>query len=548
MSSDAVMGEALRQFRRSIGTKFLLFALAFGSLALLVRLDQIKLELKKTREKPYQQQSAVDAFANGNASLQKASKKISAAGYDSPDALFDALYAKTGLSQQRDRQVQATFSKYGQAIVDRNTAIEKLAVETSPPARTEQLEHEIARRDSLVEIRTMEVDRIERESSQLKADLRKEFDEAAISKHSFGFFENEKLNKLGQRFADGDDPVSVVFDILWYAALLVGIISIVALILTPVFRAMPVAGTEERFWEQIKSLMGKAPRVGRGIAGLAAVTVGAVAVMTTAGTARSSPWKEAKFTARRAYLPVVEKEPLPHGPEQPVSPDRRIDKLLAEVETLHATDTSHDGQLSGHTKALGEQGRALAAHTATLAPLIPLPGRVADVELWVSGFDTAENGRIAGAMQGAQRSAGAYTDDQIRTVSAAFDLEIGATKDKIKRVEGDLNTAAQKIDTRADTITSGVFQPYLIGDRPSALKTVFGFDRYRATNATELILRENNADASIVQAVAWLKQTNKAYTQGDFLRTLRAWTCGDQRADCDAYVKWHTLVLRTARM
>jgi len=548
MSSDAVMGEALRQFRKSIGTKFLLFVLAFGSLALLVRLDEIKLELKKTREKPYQKQAAVAAFAHGSEYLRKASKRISTSGYDSSDALFDALYAKTGLSQARDQQVQATFSRYARAIGDRNTAIENLAVDASPAQKAEQLEHEVVRRDSLIEIRTMEIDRIERESAQLKADLRKEFDEAAVSKHSFDFFQNDAFNRLGQRFADGDDPVSVVFDILWYAALLVGIISIVGLILTPVFRAMPVAGTEERFWEQIKSLLGKAPRVGRGIAGLAAVTVGAVAVMTTAATARSSPWKEAKFTPRRAYLPVVVQQPLPPGPEHPAPPDGRIDKLVADVQTLQATDTGQDHQLADHTKALADHGRTLAAHTTTLAPLIPLPGRVADVERWVGGFDAAENGRLGGAMQGAHARSVAYTDDQIRTVRAAFDLQIEGTHEKIKTVEKDLNTAAQKIDTRADTITNGVFQPYLIGDRPSALKTVFGFDRYRATNATELILRENNADAAIVQAVSWLKQTNKAYTQGDFLRTLRAWTCGDQHVSCDAYVKWHPLVLRTARM
>jgi hypothetical protein len=548
MDRDAVWNETYKQFRKSIGTKLLLFVVALGALAVLVRLDRIRLELKNTREKPYQAALASAAFARRNPVLKTAADRLQAAGYVSADALFDALYAKTPWPEKREHDIQVAFSKYAKAVGERNAAIHKLAAEPSASDKPAQLEQEIARRDSLIEIRTMEVEQIEHDAAQRKAELQKGFDAAAIPRHKFSFFSNDALNSIGQRFADADDPVSVVFDILWYAALIVAVISIVALILTPVFRALPVAGTEEKFWDQdqIKSLLGKTPRVVRGITSIAAVAVGAAAVVATAVTARSSPAKDARVFVRRAYTPPVPKDPPSTLPSP--APDPRVDRLLTEVASLHDTDADHERRLTDQGKELREHGQALSEHALAMEPLKPLPGRLVLVENWLNGFEPAENRRIAVASARTYGAATQYADGKIRDVRDSLEFQIDGTNERVKQTENIVKNAAGTIEKRADTITDGVFQPYLIGDRPSALKTLLGFDRYRATGATELILKENKADDSVLDAVAALRRTNKTYTQSEFLRTLRVWTCHDQHKSCDAYLNWQALVLRTARM
>ena len=544
MNTEAVWNETFKQFRKSIGTKFLLFFVAFGALALLVKLDKIKLELKKAREKPYQASVAKTALDGKSTLLHTAAVTLNEAGYDSADGLFEALYAKTPKPDERETKLRDAFAKYATLIGERNTAIQQLATASPPSATPEQLEQEIARRDSLIELRAMDVDQIEREAAREKSALRKEFDAAAVPKYAFTAFPTDALNKIGQRFADADDPVSVVFDILWYAALIVAVICIVALILTPVFRALPVAGTEEKFWDQIKSLFGKAPRVARGISGIAAVAVGAATVIATANTARSSPAKEAKPFARRAYVP-----PAPRDPESPQAvPDPRVDKLLHEVALLHETDANHDQRLTDQNKQLGDQGRTLANHEQALLPLKPLPDRMLSVETWVQTFEPAESQRIATAAQRTLGDAARYTNQRVEWLEDSVKQQLDATNERVTQTENSVQTAAKEIDQKAGAITDGVFQPYLIGERPSALKAVFGFDRYRATTATELILKQNNADDAIVKAVGDLRRTNKVYTQAEFLRTLRVWTCHDQHNSCTAYQNWQALVLRTARM
>jgi hypothetical protein len=543
MNTPVVWDETFRQFRKSVGTKFLLFFVAFGALGLLVRLDEIKQELKKTREKPYQAAAAGAALTGKNKILSDAAGQLKGAGYDSSDALFEALYAKTTKPAERDDKIRGGFATYATWIDARNTSIQQLASAPSPGSKPEQLEQEIARRDALIESRSIVLDQIERDAARDKAALRKVFDDAAIPKHPFSYFDSDKLNTIGQRFADADDPISVVFDILWYAALIIGVICIVALILAPVFHALPVAGTEEKFWEQIKTLLAKTPRVARGVSGLAAIAVGAAAIMVTAGTARSSPAKEARIFVRRAYVP-----PAPPPSEFHLVPDPRVDRLVKEVAALHQADADHEQRLGEQQKVIADQGHTLADHERALLPLKPIPDRLLLVETWVQSFEPAERQRIATAEQRTLDEAARYADRKIKQVKDSLEFQLDATNERVTNTERTVRTAAEEIDQKAGTIANGVFQPYLIGERPAALKTLLGFDRYRATAATELILEQNNADKDVVEAVAALRRTSKVYTQSDFLRTLRVWTCHDQHNSCDAYRNWQVLVLRTARM
>lgn len=545
MNTEAVWDEAFKQFRKSVGTKILLFVVALGALGVLHRLDDIKQELKKTKEKPYQATAAAAAFPKGT--LGSSARALGNAGYDSADALFEALYAKTTLPGEREAKIRAAFATFAQKIAARNQRIEVMAAEPAATDKPAQLEVEIARRDSLVGIRNMQVEEIERDAAEAKANLRKAFDSAAIRRYTFNFFSSDALNRVGQRFADAEDPVSVVFDILWYAALIIGVICIVALILTPVFRALPVTGTEEKFWDQIKGILGKAPRVARGMTGIAAVAAGTLAVVATANSATSSPAKQARIFTRRAYLPPAE-PPIAGDPAPRQGSDPRIEKLLAEVASLHDTDANHERSLLDQGKTLGEHGRTLADHAKSLEPLIPLPGRLVSVEQWVNGFEPAEERRIAAATDRVYGSAVMYADKKDALLKDVLEFQIDQTNQRVENTEKIVNTEARNIEAHAELISNGVFQPYLIGDRPSAVRTLFGFDRYRANAATELILQQNKADSDIVNAVSSLRRVEKPYTQSDFLRTLRVWTCHDQHNSCDAYEKWYPIVLRTARM
>src|SRR4051794_41785419 len=109
MNTPVVWDETFRQFRKSVGTKVLLFFVAFGALGLLVRLDQIKQELKKTREKPYQAAAAGAGLTGKKKKLSAAAGQLKGGGYDSTHALFGGLYPKTGKPAERGKKNRGGF-------------------------------------------------------------------------------------------------------------------------------------------------------------------------------------------------------------------------------------------------------------------------------------------------------------------------------------------------------------------------------------------------------------------------------------------------------
>src|SRR4051794_41958907 len=104
MNTPVVWDETFRQFRKSVGTKVLLFFVAFGALGLLVRLDQIKQELKKTREKPYQAAAAGAAPTGKKKNLSAAAGQPKGGGYDPTHAPFPGRFPENAEAAERGKK------------------------------------------------------------------------------------------------------------------------------------------------------------------------------------------------------------------------------------------------------------------------------------------------------------------------------------------------------------------------------------------------------------------------------------------------------------
>src|SRR4051794_41859252 len=109
MNTPVVWDETFRQFRKSVGTKVLLFFVAFGALGLLVRLDQIKQELKKTREKPYQAAAAGAGPTGKKKNLSAAPRQLEGGGYDTTPPPVGGAYPEKAEAAERGKKNSGGF-------------------------------------------------------------------------------------------------------------------------------------------------------------------------------------------------------------------------------------------------------------------------------------------------------------------------------------------------------------------------------------------------------------------------------------------------------
>ena len=128
-----------------------------------------------------------------------------------------------------------------------------------PPATSKPLKDLKATRAELIAARTGELTEAEQNTAASVAALRREFDNSNVAeaaKSVFRVSKNESLNDFAKRVADPDHPLSILYDVLRYASLVLGVLSLVALLLTPLLNAA-VIGADERFMDQIRDLLGR---------------------------------------------------------------------------------------------------------------------------------------------------------------------------------------------------------------------------------------------------------------------------------------------------
>lgn len=542
----SVSKETWTQFARSMRSKLAMLAVAIVAISAVVRLDAMKAELRDTREKKY---SAVRVAAHlkGNALLAGPVGRLAKKNerYATADEVFNAILAET--TQVVDLAAARTTIRdaYAARIGKTDQGIRD-AVTAEPASDTaNDLQKLKTRRAELIAVRAAELTEAEQNAAAYASTLRRAFDDSNVAeaaKSVFRVSENESLNDFARHVVDPDHPLSILYDVLWYASLVLGVLSLVALLLTPLFKTLPVIGADEKFMDQIRGIFGRVPRsIGAGIARVAAMTIGTAAIVSVAATAPSSPLYESGLLPPRieqeASEPLVKGTstsettstagpdevtgPSDGGQEEQV-PDPRVDTLLTDVATLKGDNEAHKN--------------AFAAHKESLDKLAPLPVRVATL----AEEERAQKDQLETSFGVIHTRIG---DVDERAESAG--LKADFAERKAVEVSQQVDQAGKRIAESAAAIEAGIDLPLKVGERPALIRSMLGFDRYRVTEASVTYVRRAGAPEEILAAVRAM--AGGAVMTNDALRLeLRQRVCGSS-TNCAAHVAWRGTVLRAAR-
>jgi hypothetical protein len=470
----------------------------------------------------------------------------------------EVITARTAELAEMKKSAQAAVQKrYAGRLASIDEAI-RAAVTAAPSAAVSAAEKARAtltslkaQRADLIAARAAELSEAEQGATAKTASLQQAFNGLNVAVNAKTRFKpsgNERLDKFVEHVVDPDHPLSIIYDVFWYACLIIGVIAFVALILTPLFKTLPVGGAEEPFMDQVRNLFQRAPRVaGPAIARLATLAIGTAAIVGVAANAPSSPAnsfavassEQTSVTSQTTVTtatttsttlppkppvvdpppPVVTKDP------PPVVPDPRIDEIATDVKDLK-TDN--------------------ASHKTKLATLAPVPEQITALR----GVDEEHKQKIenvfADAEDAKKRADGAkLTADTAKSTADTAKSEAEDAKASVGNVKVLVDAATTTINTKAAAIEEGVVVPFRVGERPSALRSFLGFDSYRVTDASAVYVEKAGAPQTVVDAVKAMKQTADV-TNADLRRQFRSLICAGA-TNCELYVEWQSTVLRAAR-
>jgi len=421
-----------------------------------------------------------------------------------------------------------------------------------------------ARRAELIAARAGELNEAEQSAAANVAALQRTFDELGVAEGAKSKFEpttNERLDRFLGHLADPEHPLSIIYDMLWYAGLIVAVLALAALLLTPLFRILPIAGVEDPIMDRVRGLFGRAPRsVGTSVARLAAMVIGTAAVVSVATTAPSSPAMTSALlspppAAAEMEAAAKDRESTPRPPNE-----RESGKVLPPANPVPSSDPppqqptpqtpqpppgvlADNGCLNELICAVRQlesdnaiQRERLKVHEEALTMLAPFPARVANlVQEEKEQVDQLEDffGETREEIAGANESA----------AKAAVQAQKAA--DDAATVERDLDSARRLLEKRADGIEAGLLLPYKLGERPPLLASLLGFDHYRVTDASVAFMEKAGAPSSVVEAVRAMKSGGDL-SNDELRQRLRQQLCGGS-VNCDNHLAWRDTVLRAAR-
>jgi hypothetical protein len=157
----------------------------------------------------------------------------------------------------------------------------------------DQLSSVLLRRQRVNQVYLLRVGALAEWDSFVRASVRRHFYATAGQ----AFADTPGPNEFTKQLLDHKHPLHLVFDLFWYASLLVTVICLGAFLVSAFFNVLGIPGISEAFEEKKKKLFDFGE--GRG-ALAAAATVAVVGVGTIAGTvgsASSSPWMHSNLLA-----------------------------------------------------------------------------------------------------------------------------------------------------------------------------------------------------------------------------------------------------------
>jgi hypothetical protein len=537
-----------REFTRSVSLKVLLLVVSAAAIGLLVLLDSMKTALHETKKQPYTRE-AIDAKLALNPELLSAAGKLPSTGarYATTDEAFAAISQYSADDDKLRTQTAEIIGRYAPALTaaDQNiTAL--LALTDRPKTFRDDLATQVALRSTLTSARTAELNDAQHSASLARARLKWSWDNIDFSsaKSKYEYFRNPQISAVAARIVDADDPLNVIYDSLWYGALIIGVLTFAALLLSPIFHAVPISGAEESLAEKVKSLIARSPRAMRTASSVAATAVGAMAIVGAAAALPSSPLRDPAPEPDRVYAePVNTRTPPQTETTETSAPTTTtgdsLESLREDLTHLQEAVAGHDGSDSSHAVLIAAIN-ARAIDPDTLAMRV---GAQFDEKLLT--FDRTLAKRDADMNTKLDRTHEVITKELAPAIQHTGWLVDSIDKD-VKSVDRNVQAAGSSITTRADTIETVAFLPQQLGERPSTVAAFLGFDRYRVTAASDLVLEKIGAPQEVKDVVSSL---GSSALSGDDIRVaLRRNVCPTSNRNCKTYRTWINPVLRATRI
>jgi hypothetical protein len=553
--------QAKREGTANLKLKCMLLVIGVIAIGALVLLDQMKAHLNETRRKPYSYASVekhLSAAASNPAwkgemeALLAGMKELRPdATFATTDEAFSAINQHTTTEKSRRIDEAGIRQRYAGPLkaVDAELA-QLLAANPRSATFDKEFAAHFASRTSLISARAVELQDAQQTATVVRTALKEAWDRSNPSqaKVAYTYFGVKGLDSVASHIVDPDDPLSIIYDVLWYAALIIGVMAFAALVLAPIFRAVPLTGAEDSFGERVRGFLSRAPRALSTGSSLLAAAVGAAAIVGASAALPSSPLQEAKFVpprlegpnlpADKAKDPATTTDTTPAGDSQPPSTD--VCRASDPVPPNDTLTTIHN-DITAIRNAINEFETRMDAHEHP--PVKPPPPDDRVITRVIELADKVES-TVGGLHQQIEDG-----DDEIRRhigqSRTAVETRIAGVETRTKNVETQLAGAGTQIDARAKELDGAIILPHMLGERPSFLSGTLGFDRYEVTPAAVMFLEKLGAPAAVRTAVTNLGSAR--YSNDDLRLALRAELCTPPSHNCEIYIAWRNTVLRAAR-
>lgn len=551
--------QAKREGTANLQLKFILLVVGVIAIGALVLLDQMKARLNETRRKPYSHDS-VEAHLSAAASnpawkaemeaLLAAMKELRRdATFATTDEAFSAINQHTTAEKARRIEEAGVRQRYAGPLKAVDAELAKLLAANPRPAEFDKsFATHFASRTSLISARAVELQDAQQTANLVRTALKEAWDRSNPSQARvpYTFFGVKGLDSVANHIVDPEDPLSIIYDVLWYAALIIGVMAFAALVLAPIFRAVPLTGAEDSFGERVRGFLSRAPRALSTGSSLLAAAVGAAAIVGASAALPSSPLQEARFVpprlegsnspADKTKDGTTEATP-PDVPQSPLTEDRRTSEPVPPDDTL----TTIHNDITAIRNAINAFETRIDAHEH--GPIAPPPPDDRVITRVIELADKIES-NVAGLHQQIEQG----DEDIMKYVGAsrtAVETRITGVETRTKNVETQLAGAGTQIDARAKELDGAIILPHMLGERPSFLAGTLGFDRYEVTPATVMFLEKLGAPPVVRTAVTSLGSAR--YSNDELRLALRAALCKPPSRNCDLYIAWRNTVLRAAR-
>jgi hypothetical protein len=266
-------------------------------------------------------------------------------------------------------QIRALYEPKLQKI---DAGIAKLLERDPSPTKFDvRLTSYLALRTALTNARTSELQEISQRRSAGREELKRAFDQTQPSKTANRFSRfgaNTRVNTFMANVADPEHPLNILYEMLWYASVILAVVSFATLLLSPLFRAVPLQGAQESFADRLKQLLSFGSRAAaKSVAALGAVAVGTFVVAGATKALPSSPRYPPPATTQvvkqqtTAKLPreTVRHDETPNIAGPATDMTREIEALYVQVQLLQTAADEINVTLTTHEQRITEQYTAL---------------------------------------------------------------------------------------------------------------------------------------------------------------------------------------------